>query len=78
MAKKQLGIAPSAETDATTKKYVDDGDALAVPKSGTTMTGSLVAQANTSYTTAQMRNVILSTSDPSGGNNGDIWIKYTA
>ena len=47
-----------------------------VPKSGTTMTGVLVAQNNTSYTTKQVRNIILSTSNPSGGNNGDIWIKY--
>lgn len=50
----------------------------AVPKSGATMTGPLVAQTNTSYTTAQMRNVIISTADPSGGNNGDIWLKYKA
>lgn len=50
----------------------------AVPKSGATMTGPLVAQTNTSYTTAQMRNVIISTADPSGGNNGDIWLKYRA
>lgn len=42
------------------------------------MTGALVAQTNTSYTTAQMRNVIISTADPSGGNNGDIWLKYEA
>lgn len=50
----------------------------AVPKSGGTMTGPLVAQTNTSYTTAQMRNIIISTADPSGGNNGDIWLKYEA
>ena len=40
------------------------------------MTGALIAQANTNYTTAQVRNVIISPNDPSGGNNGDIWIKY--
>lgn len=45
---------------------------------GGTLTGPLVAQTNTSYTTAQMRNVIISTADPSGGNNGDIWLKYEA
>ena len=50
----------------------------AIPKSGGTMTGPLVAQTNTSYTTAQMRNIIISTADPSGGNNGDIWLKYKA
>lgn len=48
--------------------------------SGGTMTGTLVAQNNTSYTTKQVRNVILSTSDPtsSDGTNRDIWIKYTS
>lgn len=49
-----------------------------LPLSGGTMTGPLVAQTNTSYTTAQMRNIIISTADPSGGNNGDIWLKYEA
>ena len=49
-----------------------------VPKSGGTMAGALVADSNTNYTTAQMRNVIISTEDPSGGNNGDIWLKYEA
>lgn len=46
-------------------------------KSGGTMTGALVAQNNTNYTTAQVRNIIISTADPSGGSNGMIWIKYT-
>lgn len=46
-------------------------------KSGGTMTGALVAQSNTNYTTRQVRNVIISTADPSGGQSGDIWIKYT-
>ena len=49
-----------------------------VDVAGETMTGALVAQNNTDYTTAQMRNITLSTSDASGGGNGDIWIKYTA
>lgn len=47
-------------------------------KSGGTMTGTLVAQNNTSYTTKQVRNIIISTSSPTGGSNGDIWIKYTS
>ena len=47
-----------------------------VSKSGDTMAGALVAQNNTDYSVAQMRNIIISTSDPSGGNSGDIWIKY--
>lgn len=47
-----------------------------VSKSGDTMAGELIAQNNTNYSVAQVRNIIISTSDPSGGNNGDIWIKY--
>lgn len=46
-------------------------------QSGGTMTGTLIAQNNTNYTTKQVRNVFISTADPSGGGNGDIWIKYT-
>ena len=48
-----------------------------VSKSGDTMTGALIAQNNTNYSVAQVRNIIISTSDPSGGNSGDIWIKYS-
>ena len=48
-----------------------------VSKSGDTMTGALIAQNNTNYSVTQVRNIIISTSDPSGGNSGDIWIKYT-
>lgn len=46
-------------------------------KSGGTMTGALVAQSNTNYTIAQVRNVIISPDEPSGGNDGMLWIKYT-
>lgn len=48
-----------------------------VDKSGGTLEGALVAQRNTNYATAQVRNVIISTANPSGGSNGDIWIRYT-
>lgn len=46
-------------------------------KSGGTMTGALIAQANTAYTTAQVRNITMSTAEPSGGTNGQIHFKYT-
>ena len=49
-----------------------------VPLAGGTMTGVLYPQNNTSYTTGQARRIILSTAAPSGGGNGDVWIKYTA
>ena len=47
-------------------------------KAGDTATGILAAQANTSYTVAQLHNVILSTSDAVIGSmgNGDLWVKY--
>lgn len=48
-----------------------------VDKAGGTMTGALIAQNNANYTTAQVRNVVISTADPSGGSNGMLWIKYT-
>lgn len=48
-----------------------------VDRAGDTMTGALIAQNNTNYTTAQVRNIIISTADPSGGSNGMLWIKYT-
>lgn len=44
---------------------------------GGTMTGALVAQNNTNYTTFQVRNVAVSTADASGGGHGDLWIKYS-
>ena len=47
-----------------------------VSKSGDTMNGALIAQNNTNYSVAQVGNIIISTSNPSGGNSGDIWIKY--
>lgn len=48
-----------------------------VPLSGGTMTGALVAQSNTAYTTAQVRNTTMSTSKPSGGSNGQIHYQYS-
>lgn len=49
-----------------------------VPKSGTTMTGKLVAQANTNYTTRQMRNVIYLAEGASvpSTQNGDLVLFY--
>lgn len=49
-----------------------------VNKTGDTMTGQLIAQNNVAYSTAQVRNIILSTDTPTSadGANGDIWIVY--
>lgn len=47
------------------------------PKASPTFTGAPSVAAGVDYTTAKFRNIVLSTADPSGGNTGDIWIKYT-
>jgi len=57
---------------------IEDVENEALKKAGGTMTGKLYPQNNTDYTTGQARRIILSTGDPSGGGNGDIWLKYEA
>lgn len=47
-----------------------------LPLSGGTLTGILTAQNNASYSTKQARNIVISTSAPSGGGNGDVWLQY--
>lgn len=48
-------------------------------KSGGTMTGALIAKSSADANIAQVRNIIISTEEPSAevGSNGDIWIRYT-
>jgi len=46
--------------------------------SGGRMSGLVYAYDNVNYNTAQLRNIILSSSEPSGGVNGQVWIKYSA
>ena len=71
-------------TDTTKPLSANQGKALKTevdakaPLASPTFTGSATVAAGTDYTTAKLRNVILSTGNPSGGNNGDIWIKYKA
>lgn len=43
-----------------------------------TLAGAVKAQSNTAYQTAQVRNIVLSDGDPSGGSNGELWVKYSA
>lgn len=48
-------------------------------KSGGTMTGPLIAKVGSDQAVAQVRNIIISTEEPTSedGSNGDIWIRYT-
>lgn len=63
------------DTVVEIKNIVDSINYL--DKSGDTADGIIVAQSNISYDTKQIRNITLSTLNPSGGSNGDVWIKYT-
>ena len=73
-----VGVASTHKLPTTAEWADKANDAEVVHKSGDTMTGQLIAQNNIAYTTAQVRNIILSTSEPTSndGNNGDIWIVY--
>ena len=62
----------------TNKTELNNSINTKAPLASPAFTGSATVAAGTDYTTAKLRNVILSTADPSGGNNGDIWIKYKA
>ena len=62
----------------TNKTEVNTALAAKAPINSPSFTGAAKVAAGTDYTTAKLRNVILSTADPSGGSNGDIWIKYKA
>lgn len=68
-----------ARLDSITKSQVGLGNVDNVkqmPIAGGTFTGQAKAQNNTAYTTFQIRNAVLSTGNPTGGGNGDIWLKY--
>lgn len=41
-----------------------------------TLAGRVAANSNTDYAVEQVRNIILSQEDPTGGSNGSIWIQY--
>lgn len=65
------------------KEYIADNsgsgndNSNSLPITGGTMEGALIAQSNTDYTVAQVRNVTMSTSAASGGSNGQIHYQYS-
>lgn len=72
------GVKGNAETSYRTGNVnLTAANVQAVPISGGTMTGQLIAQSNTAYTTAQVRNVTMSTAAASGGSNGQIHFQYS-
>lgn len=68
------GVKPDVNKNVKLKS----SDIGAVSKGGDSMNGILKGYSNSNYTTAQFRNITLSTEDPSSYkmDNGDIWIKY--
>jgi hypothetical protein len=70
----KTGVVTLTKSDVGLSNVTNDAQ---MPIAGGTFTGIAAAQNNTSYTTKQLRNITLSTADPSGGSNGDVWIKYT-
>ena len=73
-----LGLGSAAYTASTAYATTAQGTLAtnAMPKLGGTFSGIATAQNNTSYTVKQIRNIVLSTTAPSGGVNGDIWMRY--
>lgn len=65
-----------AATPSAVKSAYDTA-AAAMPKAGGTFTGATYAQANTSYTTYQLRNIALSTSAATPNGNGSILGVYS-
>lgn len=67
-----------AGIESGARKLANVDDVKQMPLAGGTFTGTAKAHTNTGYTTAQIRNVILSTADADVNDmqNGEIWIKY--
>jgi len=70
-------VTSEADTRATADTALQTNIDAKVAKAGDTMTGALVAASGT-LTTAQVRNITISTADPSGGSSGDVWLVYTS
>jgi len=67
--------APASSFDIANKSYVDDNFVL--KNTASTMSAMLTAQSNTSYTTKQVRNIVIWTSGdtPPASGYGDILVK---
>ena len=72
------GKAASAFLTQTDKNELNSAISAKAPLASPSFTGAPKVAAETDYTTAKLRNITLSTADPSSGSNGDIWIKYKA
>lgn len=74
---KKVGVLGQSIGDISDQ--IDTALGAKLDKSGGTMTGPLIAKVGSDQTVAQVRNIIISTEEPTSedGSNGDIWIRYT-
>lgn len=74
---KRIGVLGQSISDISDQ--IDTALGTKLDKSGGTMTGPLIAKVGSDQTVAQVRNIIISTEEPTSedGSNGDIWIRYT-
>lgn len=74
---KKVGVLSQSIGDISDQ--IDTALGTKLDKSGGTMTGPLIAKVGFDQTVAQVRNIIISTEEPTSedGSNGDIWIRYT-
>lgn len=63
-------------TNSVQNKVITEALDTKLNKSGDEMTGPLIASSNDKYTTAQVRNITMSDSEPAGGVNGQIHFRY--
>ena len=75
VAANATSIAPENVTDTRTM-LLGVQDAFALLEGKVDVVNGTVTTASTSLTV--VRNITLSTADPSGGADGDVWLKYTA
>jgi hypothetical protein len=80
----ELNILDGATLTTTELNYVDGvTSAIQTQLDAKAATADVVSKTNGTVTTADtastvVRNITLSTADPTGGIDGDVWLKYTA
>lgn len=77
-ARTNLGLGTMAtETASNYLTVVSAGNYLSKSENLSGLTNTTAARTNLGLGNAATRNITASTADPSGGNDGDIWIKYS-
>lgn len=64
--------------DSSVNLYFDNTLKLQTTSTGISVTGTITGADSVASSANGLRKITASTSSPSGGSDGDIWIKYTA